>query len=152
MKSIILFLVLMMGAITSHAQVQSNLLLLQHFMRDIANPQIKESVIIDTYLCRYLHDVPNRKDNKNYLFAKGQITNMREYMQKEGITLEQLSMLKYKDIPVSDQNVSFGEKDDVYACYYEKKIFNFFLVKNNRIDAFNTLNKGSREVFVSHCQ
>lgn len=152
MKNIILFFTLALGPVTSNAQVQSKLALLHDFMRDIINPHINEDVIIDTYLCRYLHDVPNKAENKNYVFAKGQITRIREYMRTENIIADQLKIYKYSDIPTKDQKVSFEEKDDVYACYYNNKVFNFFIVNNNRIDAFNTLNKGTMEFFVSYCQ
>jgi len=152
MKNIILFFILALGTVTSNAQAQSNLSLLHDFMRDIINPHINEDVIIDTYLCRYLHDAPNKVENKNYVFAKGQITAIREYMRTEHITVDQLKMYKYIDIPSKDQKVSFEEKDDVYACYYNNKIFNFFIINNNRIDAFTTLNKGNMEFFISYCQ
>ena len=73
-------------------------------------------------------------------------------MRTEHITAGQLKIYKYADIPVKDQNVSFDEKDDVYACYYNKELFNYFIVNNNRIDAFNTLNKGGQRFFLGHCR
>ncbi len=152
MKSVIIVFILALGAITSHVEAQSNLSLLQNFMRDVINPNIKESVIIDTYLCRYLHDAPDKLENKNYMFVRGQIKGIREYMQKENASSNQLEIYKYTDIPIKDQNISFEEKDDIYACYYNKNIFNFFAVKDGRITAFNTMNKAGRRFFISHCQ
>lgn len=152
MKNIILFFILTIGIGTVKAQTQSSVSLIHNFMRDIINPRINEDVIIDTYLCRYLHDAPDKATNKNYVFARGQITGIREYMHKENVKAEQLKIYKYHDIPSKDQNVSFEENDDVYACYYNSSLFNFFIVSNDRIDAFNTMNKAGQRFFISHCR
>lgn len=152
MKSIILFFILTVGAVTSHAQEHNNLSLLQNFMRDVINPRIKESVIIDAYLCQYLHDVPDKLENKNYVFAKGQIMSIREYVEKEHITLDKFHIYKYKDIPTKDQTVSSEEKDEVYACYINNEIFNYFAVVDGKINAFNTMNKAGQRFFIYHCK
>ena len=152
MKIVILFFVLVTGISTSTVQAQGSLPLLQGFMRDIANPNIDESTIIDKYLCFYLHQVPNRSENQDYVFAKGQITAVRIYMREENIAADQLKFYKYADIPAKDQKIFIQENDDVYASYFNNKLFNYFLIRDMRIDAFNTMNKGTKEIFISHCR
>ncbi len=152
MKSIILFFVLVTSISTVRAQAQGSLPLLQGFMRDVTNPQIEESAIIDTYLCSYLHQVSNKSENQNYVFVKGQLTALRAYMREENIVADQLKFYKYADIPAKDQKISSQENGDIYASYLNNKFFNYFLVIDMKINAFSAMDKGTKAFFISFCR
>ena len=153
MKSIAFSFLLATGCfVPAPVRAQSSPLFLRHFMRDVLNPRIPESDIIDTYLCHYLHEVPDKAENKNYAFARGQITGIRAYTQQEKMTAAQFKIYKYADIPSQDQTLLLEETNNVYVCYYNNALFNFLLVNRHRIDSFTTLNKAGRHFFISYCQ
>jgi hypothetical protein len=152
MKRLALFFLLALGAATSHVQAQNSVPLLQDFMRDMATPSISDQVIMDTYLCRYLHDLPNKEKNQGYATVKYHMALVRESFKKDFKDLKLLKIYPYAEIPTKDKNLTFGKNTDIYACYYKNSFSNYISVIDGKIEAFTTINKAGQRFLLSYCE
>ena len=61
---------------------------------------------------------------------------------------EILSVSESKDKKQYDENIQASEDESIYVLYCGNNIITHFLIKENKISSFSTMNKGSMKIFL----
>ncbi|MDX6182051.1 hypothetical protein SGQ44_14105 [Flavobacterium sp. Fl-77] len=121
--------------------------LIRNFITSCKDKNIELATVREQYICENKDNV----DKKTALdkFIEDGISSIREEIQSKD--LSKLSIVKASnDIKVQKE---FLETDfsKIFVLKEKQKILFYFLIENDKITAFNVLNKGGIKVFIKLC-
>lgn len=136
---------------SSLVKAQPNRQLVSRFIRDLGNKNVIADSLITNYLCFDKKQLASNVKEKNCLFAKSQINDIREYIISNKLDLSKIKLYEYRKIDKKDKNLILSKSDSVYCSYIENEVFLYFKIKNNKISSFTTVNSGKLRFFILYC-
>lgn len=121
--------------------------LINRFIKSLSNPKIKTDVIISDYLCL----TEKNHDSEYYQVVVTQLELLRKELAK--LPVQKLKILKYNEFPESEKVfiLDSTEHKYVYAVKNEKKTVVNLYLKDDKINSFVTINKGTVKNFFILC-
>ncbi len=141
LKILFIGFILFLSSCKSHDQ---NIQIIHSFLVDVKKSPINYTYIIDKYIV-----ADTSKDKfKRVEWLSLQLTMLHN--QIAPISIKKLSIIPYYDLPEKEQKFfnSDGSNDNIYCIKMDEKLIRYILIKDKKIAALMTMNKGGTKIFL----